>query len=102
MCSPSQSNQYRLRYLRSLPLEPMEYCRRWVRADPAKGYRKVCINALAEAIGLSTRTIGNWGASFERRPRYTLYVLRQADLLNQIAELERSGQVNLSFDLLQE
>ncbi|WP_199290118.1 hypothetical protein [Leptolyngbya sp. FACHB-36] len=78
----------------------MEYCQRWVKADPARGYRKVCINALAEATGLSSRTIGNWGANFERRPRYVLHILRQADLLNQIEELEQRDQVNLSLDLL--
>lgn len=102
MCLPPQTNRSRLRCLRSLPLEPMEYCQRWVKADPAKGYRKVCINALAEATGLSARTIGNWGSGFERRPRHIPYILRQADLLNQIEELEQKGQTALSYDLLQE
>nr|WP_290226740.1 hypothetical protein [Trichocoleus desertorum] len=80
----------------------MEYCQRWVKADDTKGYRKVCINVLAGATGLSSRTIGNWGTNFERRPRYILHVLRQADLLNQIERLEQSGQVNLLLDLLRE
>lgn len=102
MYSPSYPNQRRLRYLRSLPLEPVEYCQRWVKSDPAKGYRKVCINALAEATGLSNGTVGNWGAAFERRPHYILHVLRQVDLLNQIEQLEQSGQVNLSSDWLRE
>ncbi len=42
----------------------MEYCKRWVDMSPDdRGYRKACIAALAEATGLSPRTIGNWGAN---------------------------------------
>lgn len=102
VCPPFYPSQRQLRYLRNLPLEPVEYCQRWVKADPGKGYRKVCVNLLAGATGLSSRTVGNWGANFERRPRYILHVLRQVDLLNQIEELEQSGQANLSFDWLRE
>jgi hypothetical protein len=60
------------------------------------------MNALAAATGLSSRTVGNWGTNFERRPHYILYVLRQADLLNQIEALEQSGQSKLLFTLLRE
>jgi hypothetical protein len=39
------------------------------------GYRKACIASLAEATGLSERTIGNWGENFQRRPQYVLHIL---------------------------
>lgn len=100
MCHPSR--QHRIDQLRKLPLEPAEYCRRWVKADPGKGYRKVCVNALAEATGLDSGTIRNWGSNFERRPRYVLHVLRQADLLNQIRELEQTEHLYIPENLLRE
>lgn len=52
-----------------------------------RGYRKACITALAEATGLSPRTIGNWGQNFERRPAYVLHMLQMADRLNQIKKI---------------
>jgi len=78
-----------------LPLEPSEYCRRWVKSRPGKGYRKVCINALAEVTGLSPRTIKDWGPNFTRCPRYVLRLLRQADLINQFKLLILSNQIFL-------
>jgi len=51
------------------------------------GYRKACITALAEATGLSERTINNWGPSFERRPKYVLHMLKMANKLNQIKQI---------------
>ena len=69
-------------------MEPLEYCFRWVDMPPdERGYRKACIAALAEATGLSPRTIGNWGQNFERRPAYVLHLLRMADKLNQIKKI---------------
>ncbi len=69
-------------------LEPLEYCRRWVKVPPDEwGYRKACIAALAQATGLSERTINNWGASFEKRPKYVLHMLRMANKLNQVKQI---------------
>ncbi|WP_066425705.1 hypothetical protein [Anabaena sp. 4-3] len=83
-----QSNEYRIDALSDLPLEPLEYCQRWVEMPPdERGYRKACIAALAEATGLSERTIGNWGQNFERRPNYVVHILRMADMLNQIRKI---------------
>ncbi|MFN6571573.1 hypothetical protein [Dendronalium sp. ChiSLP03b] len=66
----------------------MEYCKRWIDMSPDdRGYRKACIAALAEATGLSPRTIGNWGQNFERRPNYVVHILRMADMLNQIRKI---------------
>lgn len=81
-----------------LPMEPSEYCRRWVRSGPGKGYRKVCINALAEATGLSPKTIKDWGPNFTKRPRYVLRLLRQADLINQFKRLVISRHIVLPPD----
>ncbi|BAT55386.1 unknown protein [Nostoc sp. NIES-3756] len=83
-----QTNEYRIDALSDLPLEPLEYCQRWVEMSPdERGYRKACIAALAEATGLSERTIGNWGQNFERRPNYVVHILRMADMLNQIRKI---------------
>ncbi len=88
--------------LQKMPLEPSEYCRRWVPAVSGKGYRKVCINALAEVTGLSPSTVKDWGPNFERRPKYVPRLLRQADLLNQFKELVLSGRVNTPSNFLQD
>jgi hypothetical protein len=83
-----QTNEYRIDALSDLPLEPLKYCQRWVEMPPdERGYRKACIAALAEATGLSERTIGNWGQNFERRPNYVVHILRMADMLNQIRKI---------------
>lgn len=95
-------SQHRLDQLLHLPLEPADYCQRWVSAEPGKGYLKVCINTLAEATGLSPGTIKNWGPDFRRRPQYVLRLLRQADLLNQIKGLQQAGNLSLLDELLRE
>ena len=83
-----QTNEYRIDALSEKPLEPMEYCKRWVDMSPDdRGYRKACIAALTEATGLSPRTIGNWGSNFEKRPNYVAHILRMADMLNQIKKI---------------
>ncbi|MDZ8086022.1 MULTISPECIES: hypothetical protein [Nostoc] len=97
--SPSPEEQ-RIDAIRQLPLEPMEYCRRWVDIDPARGYRKACINALAQATGLSPHTIKDWGTNFDRRPHYIPFLLRQADLLNQFKQLVISQQIILPTNFL--
>ncbi|WP_254566852.1 hypothetical protein [Oscillatoria sp. HE19RPO] len=62
---------HRIDILRQLPLEPMEYCRRWVPDDPNRNHRKACIHAIAAATGLSPNTIKDWGHDFCRRlPRW--------------------------------
>jgi hypothetical protein len=88
MDSNAFSTQYIIDALNRLPLEPMEYCQRWVEVSPdERGYRKACVAALAEATALSPRTINDWGTNFERRPDYVLHVLRMADMLNQIRKI---------------
>ncbi|MEM9925931.1 MAG: hypothetical protein AAF915_19630 [Cyanobacteria bacterium P01_D01_bin.50] len=81
-------DKYRIDALNELPLEPLEYCRKWVEMSPdERGYRKACIAALAEATGLSPRTTGNWGSNFEKRPNYAAHILRMADMLNEIKNI---------------
>lgn len=88
--------------MRQLPLEPMEYCRRWVPDDPNRNDRKACIHAIAAATGLSPKTIKDWGHDFCRRPRYVLHLLRQADLINQIRKLAAEGEIALPPDFPEE
>lgn len=86
--SDTLSTQYIIDVLSRLPLEPLEYCQRWVEIpSDERGYRKACVTALAEATGLSPRTINDWGPNFERRPDHVLHVLRMADMLNQIRKI---------------
>lgn len=92
--SPNSEEQ-RIDTIRQLPLEPIEYCHRWVDIDPSRGYRKACINALAKATGLSPHTIKDWGRNFDRRPHYVPFLLRQADLLNQFKQLVITQQITL-------
>lgn len=95
-------DRQRLKSLRCLPLEPLNYCQRWVSVDPHRSHRKACIHALANATGLSRHTINNWGTDFSRRPGYIPHLLRQVDLLNQIENLIRQQQIYLSHQNLQE
>jgi hypothetical protein len=75
--------------IRKLPLEPLEYCNRWVKGvEPHdRGYRKACIHALSEATGLSETTIKGWGKDFADRPDYVLHTIRQADIINQVRQI---------------
>jgi hypothetical protein len=91
----SNQPEQRIDTIRQVPLEPIEYCRRWVETDPSRGYKKACINALAQATGLSPNTIKDWGTNFNRRPHYIPFVLRQADLINQFKQLVTTGQIIL-------
>jgi hypothetical protein len=82
----------RIEALRKKPMEPREYCRRWVpkfyRISPdERGYRKACIKELAKVTTLEEGTINNWGSQFEGRPDYVLVMLRMADMINQIREI---------------
>ncbi|QSJ20361.1 hypothetical protein JYQ62_17655 [Nostoc sp. UHCC 0702] len=96
MQTGSNSHQnHQIDMLRQLPLEPMEYCRRWVSPEPGRNYRKTCINAIAQVTGTSPKTVKDWGTNFHRRPKYVTRILRQADLINQFRELVAKGIVTL-------
>lgn len=102
MTRRSDPNQQRIQRISQLPLEPIDYCQRWVQQNPVKGYRKSCINALARATGLSPQTIKDWGKNFTRRPQYIPYLLRQVDLLNQFKQLVKTRRIVLPPDFPQE
>lgn len=69
-------------------MTPWEYCQKWVElSSEQRGFRKACVNALAEATGLSPRTIGNWGKKFEKHPDHVLKTLSLANRLNQIEKI---------------
>lgn len=100
--SPSSEFEQRIEALRKIPLEPIDYCNRWVPLNPNKGYRKSCINALTKASGLSSQTVKNWGRNFSRRPQNLPYVLRHLDLLNQVIELVKAGKIKPPPDFPQQ
>ncbi len=82
----------RIGALRKKPMEPREYCCRWVPkfygiSPDERGYRKACIKELAKVTTLEEGTINNWGSQFEGRPNYVLVMLRMADMINQIREV---------------
>ena len=91
----SHQNKHRIDTLCQLPLEPMEYCRRWVTHEPGRNYRKACINAIAQVTGTSPKTVKDWGRDFRCRPKYITRILRQADLINQFKQLVAQGIINL-------
>ncbi|MEB3828861.1 hypothetical protein [Phormidium sp. CCY1219] len=67
-------------------MEPSEFCQRWI-VDPAPGewgYRQACTKLLAEATGLSERSIENWGKDFSNRPDYILLILQKDNALREI------------------
>lgn len=94
--------EHRLDRCRHLPLEPDQFCRRWVEQTSGKGYRKLCINRLAAATRLSPKTVKDWGANFTQRPRYIPHLLRQIDLLNQFKQLILEQRIKLPPDFPQE
>ncbi|MBD2487610.1 hypothetical protein [Aulosira sp. FACHB-615] len=98
----SHQNNHPIDLLRQLPLEPTEYCRRWVNQEPGRNYRKACINAIAQVTGTSPKTVKDWGTDFRRRPKYITRILRQADLINQFRQLVAQGIVTLPPDFPQE
>ncbi|MFN6571572.1 hypothetical protein [Dendronalium sp. ChiSLP03b] len=98
----SHHNQHRIDVIRQLPLEPMEYCHRWVSQEPGRNYRKACINAIAQVTGNSPKTVKDWGTDFRRRPKYVTRILRQADLINQFKQLVVKGIVTLPPDFPQD
>lgn len=77
----------RLDELKVKPLEPLEFCRRWVKVpEDSKEWHRACVAALAEAANVSPRSIERWKRDFSNRPDYICTILRKEDLLNQIRE----------------
>ena len=70
-------------------MEPREFCQTWLETpNPGDwGYRRACVRLLAEATGLSERTIENWGKDFDRRPDYVLIILKKDNALREIQKI---------------
>lgn len=86
----------RLEGLRREPLEPIEFCRKWVPVpEGERGWRKACIQYLAKVTGKPERTIDDWGADFSSRPKDVLVTLEYADSLLTIGE--RVGSLKIFF-----
>ncbi|MEP0873370.1 hypothetical protein NDA01_26780 [Trichocoleus desertorum AS-A10] len=62
------------------PLEPVEYCQRWVfHPLHLQNYKQACDQALAQACGLLSADVQLWGKEWRKRPGYVPYLLRLAD-----------------------
>lgn len=94
---PAIDSGYILRHkrideIRSKPLEPLDYCQKWVPKYYGKqpgdwGYKAACIRELMRVTQKSQKAIEAWGAEFSGRPEDVLVILRQADIINQVREL---------------
>jgi hypothetical protein len=75
--------------IRRVPLEPKEYCQKWVptlygKHPGERGYKAACIRELSRVSGVSEESIeGNWGIDFSKAPSYLPRMLRMADIINQ-------------------
>ena len=78
---------------RRLPLEPQEYCRKWVpiyqgKKPGERGYRAACVRELAKVSGVKESTIDiNWGSDFSERPGYLPRMLTLADVINSVKQI---------------
>jgi hypothetical protein len=76
-----------------LPLEPLEYCFKWVpiyqdKNPGERGYRAACVRELAKISGVKESTIDiNWGADFSERPSYLSKMLALADIINSMKQI---------------
>ena len=72
----------------ALPLDPIEYCKKWVALDPdERGYREECIKALMLATGCVRRTAERWLVDPSKCEATAKMALRSRDALNQIHKL---------------
>lgn len=80
------TKRQRLDAIAQKPLEPIEFCQRWVRfpAPGERGYQSACVRELAKVCGVTERTVERWGTNFERRPETILTLLRNVDLRRQM------------------
>ena len=82
--------------IRRLPLEPQEYCEKWIptlygKQPGERGYKAACIRELARVSGVSPENIErNWGLTdlaFDSAPSYLPRMLRMADIINQAVKV---------------
>lgn len=82
----SDHRSQRLDRLLAKPMEPEDFCSRWVTSiTPDEwGYYSTCVRELSKATGISERTVQGWGPTFSKRPKYVLTILRKEDLIRQM------------------
>lgn len=88
--------QRQIAQLAETPLEPLEFCQRWVKcpAPGERGYQAACVRELARACGISKLTVKGWGQNFQKRPSQIPNMLRVVDMLRQILpHFERFEQI---------
>lgn len=78
--------------LSDIPLEPSDYCSKWVPKlwhieQGERGYRKACMAEIARVTSISKNTINTWGSDFSDCPSHVKQSLRMADIINTIREL---------------
>lgn len=91
---------YRGDDLKERRLEPLEFCHKWLKAPARRerGYYKTCVKLLAQATGLSARTVEGWGPDFSNRPDYVLTTLKKEDTILQIRELVKKSDLSEFID----
>lgn len=83
---------YRFERLKRKPLEPLDFCNRWIpklyNVQPdERGYKAACIRELEKITGTQYTTIErNWGADFSNRPEWVPRILKREHLLNLIQQ----------------
>ncbi len=84
--SEFRKQQSRLEEIAGTPLEPMEFCQRWVKSPTSgeRGYHAACVRELAKACGISELTVKGWGQNFQKYPSHIPTMLRTVDLLRQM------------------
>lgn len=87
LCNPVKLMHIEFDRLKKIPLEPLDFCKKWSKATYGEyGSRKAYITLLSQVTGLSERSIERWGSDFSQRPDYVLAILRREDMLNDIRE----------------
>ncbi|MGH2414114.1 MAG: hypothetical protein ACRDEA_10565 [Microcystaceae cyanobacterium] len=79
------------------PLEPKEFCERWVPKKLGKhphqyGYRKACCQMLAELTDHQESTVNSWLSRSNKVPVVIKRYLRAVDLLWQLEEVLQKSQ----------
>lgn len=85
--NPRKNRHHKIDVIARKPLNPSEYCRRWVDADPEeRGYKTKCKQVISRITGVSIRSMERWGEDLNECPEYVKRALRKQDILNQIKE----------------
>ncbi|MDX2215489.1 MAG: hypothetical protein SFY66_19655 [Oculatellaceae cyanobacterium bins.114] len=82
-------------------MKPRDFCRNWFNVteegEQAWGYRKKCVNLLAEVIGVKVDTVERWGSGidFPDMPPQYENTLGYALTIKRIVEVASSGSEDI-------